>query len=209
MALPTFVQGSSFFATGATTCAIPTGSTTDDIMLLAIETANQAISIVTPAGWVAVTGSPQGTGSGATSDTCSRMSVFWKRHTGSESSVTIPDSGDHQIGGIMTYRGCPTSGDPWNAIASDIETTASTSITWPSVTTTVSDCLVVLITGTGQDTTNVQVSGVTNGALANIQQRANAWVTTGGGGGVAIFDGEKATAGVVGNTTGTRMAALR
>ena len=61
---PTFVAaGTVASGTGTITPALPAGLQANDILLLFVETANQAISITNQNGgtWTQVTGSPQGT----------------------------------------------------------------------------------------------------------------------------------------------------
>ena len=68
--IPTFVAaGTVTSGTGTITPALPSGIATDDILLLFLETSNQAISISNPNGgtWTAVTNSPQSTGTAASS----------------------------------------------------------------------------------------------------------------------------------------------
>ncbi len=70
--VPTFVAaGTRGTGVGATTPTIPAGSTTNDIMLLIVETSNNTVSA--PAGWTNVTNSPQGSG---TSDAIGAIGVY-------------------------------------------------------------------------------------------------------------------------------------
>jgi len=78
--------GTAAAATNNITVAWPTHQI-GDIGLLIVETANQAVTLSTPAGFVEVTNSPQGTGT-AGGTTATRLSVFWARAT--SGSMTSP-----------------------------------------------------------------------------------------------------------------------
>lgn len=205
MALPVFQALGTFQANvGAVTVAWP-AHLTNDIGILIVETANEAVVLGTnSADWTQLTSSPQGTGTaGGTAAT--RLTAFWSRATSAAmGSVGINDSGDHNMAVIFTVRGCVLSGNPINVTAGDVQATADTSIEVPGATTTVSDCLVFAMCATGVDGgSTAEFSGWTNADLANIVERVDRTVNTGNGGGWGVASGEKATAGAYGTTTGT------
>lgn len=206
MALPTFqAAGAIQSATTTITVAWP-AHLVDDVALLVIETANEAVSLTTPAGFVEVAGSPFGTGTaGGTAAT--RLTVFWARATStSMASPVTNDPGNHVIGRIFTWRGCIKSGNPWDVTAGDVEATGSTTVSVPGAATTVIDCLVVALCTNPVDATAGQANGTyTNADLANIAERANQGAIAGNGGGWTIVSGEKATAGAY-TTTGMTLA---
>ena len=200
---PTYqAVGTVASGTGAITPTWPTHQA-GDVALLVIESANQAISLSTPAGFVEVTGSPQGTGTaGGTAAT--RLAVYWKRATtSSESSPTVADSGDHQIARIITFRGVIGSGNPWDVTAGGVAASASTAVSIPGATTTVANTLVVTIVANGTDTTSAQTSGWTNANLTSLTERMDNNTSSGNGGGFGVATGVKATAGAYGATTAT------
>ena len=200
---PTYqAVGTVTSGTGAITPTWPTHQA-GDVALLVIESANQAISLSTPAGFVEVTGSPQGTGTaGGTAAT--RLAVYWKRATtSSESSPTVADSGDHQIARIITFRGVIGSGNPWDVTAGGVAASASTAVSIPGATTTVANTLVVTIVANGTDTTSAQTSGWTNANLTSLTERMDNNTSSGNGGGFGVATGVKATAGAYGATTAT------
>lgn len=199
--IPTYVAAGTATDTAvAATPGLPSGWQENDIFLLFAETANQACTA--PTGWTEVTNSPQGTGTaGGTAAT--RLTVFWRRATASESAPTIPDPGNHCTSVILAFRGCAQSGDPWDVTAGDVLATASTTVTVPGVTTTVANCLIVLAAAHATDIAAAQYSGWTNANLGSLTERVDASGVSGNGGGFGIATGTKATAGSTGNTTAT------
>lgn len=181
----------------------PGSHAVDDIGLLIVETANQAVSFTNAQGFVAVTSSPQGTGTaGGTAAT--RLSVYWCRATsGAMASPVIADAGDHIQAQILTFKGCARSGNPWDQIAGDVLASASTSVTIPGVTTTLANTLCVAIVANATDTTTQQTGNMTNANLTGISERTDLNTTSGNGGGFGVATGVKAAAGATGNTTCT------
>jgi len=204
---PTFVAaGSVASGTGTITPALPAGIASNDILLLFVETANQACSISNQNGgtWTAVTNSPQYTGTaGGTAAT--RLTVFWSRYNGTQGAPTVSDSGNHQIGRMVALRGATTSGNPWDVTAGGVEATADTSGAIPGATTTVDKCLVVaaIATALPDATGTANFSAWANANLTSVTERTDNTANAGNGGGLAIATGEKATAGVYGSTTVT------
>ncbi len=206
-AAPTFVAaGAVSSGTGAVTPALPAGIAANDILLLFLETANEAISISNQNGgtWTAVTNSPQGTGTaGGTSATM--LTVFWSRYNGTQGAPTASDSGNHQLGRIIAIRGAAASGNPWDVTAGGVEAVSDTSGSIPGATTTVANTLVVAAIATALPDKNstANFSSWTNANLTSVTERTDNTVTAGNGGGLGIATGIKATAGAYGNTAVT------
>ena len=210
---PTFVAaGTVASGTGTITPALPSGIASDDILLLFVETANQAVSITNQNGgtWAAVTNSPQGTGTaGGTSAT--RLTAFWSRYNGNQGAPTVSDSGNHQAGRIIAVRGCATSGDPWDVTAGGVESTADTSGSILGATTTVANTLVVtaIATSLPDASGTANFSAWTNADLTSLTERTDNTSSAGNGGGLGITTGVKATAGAYGATTVTCATAAK
>lgn len=186
---------------GAITPALPAGIAVDDILLLCIETrSGQSISIPTPNGgtWAQPAFSPFPDTGGTTG---TRFSVFWSRYNGTQGDPTTSDSGDHQIGAILAFRGCIASGDPWDVSSSGSKTSASTTVAVAGATTTVADCLVVVGCSRENDAAGAHFSNYANADLANITERFDDGAIAGNGGGFFVVTGEKAAAGAYGDTT--------
>jgi hypothetical protein len=192
--------------TGAISPALPSGIAANDILLLFIETANQAVSISNQNGgtWAAVTSSPQGTGTaGGTAAT--RLTVFWSRYNGTQGAPTVSDSGNHQLARMVAIRGAVSSGNPWDVTAGGVDATSDTSASIPGATTTVANTLVVVATaGSLPDASGTaQFSAWTNANLTSLTERTDNSVSSGNGGSLGIATGFKATAGAYGNTAVT------
>ncbi len=178
----------------------------NDIGLMLVQTANQAITV--PAGWAHVLNSPQGSGTAGNAGSVG-LNVLWKRAaSNAEANVTVNNPGDHVTGMIITFRGVIESGDPWNVGAGGIEATVDTSVSIPGATTTVPDTLVVAIVGHAIDTTSTtRVGAWANASLAApaIAEIAGSDQTRnpGRGGGFAAASGGKAAAGLYNATTAT------
>jgi hypothetical protein len=206
-AIPTFVAaGAVSSGTGAISPALPTGRATNDILLLFVETANQAVSISNQNGgtWAAVASSPQGTGT-AGGTTATRLTVFWSRYNGTQGAPTVSDSGNHQLARMVAIRGAVSSGDPWNVTAGGVEATSDTSASIPGATTTVANTLVVVATAGSLPDTNgtTQFSAWTNANLTSLTERTDNSRSSGNGGSLGIATGVKTTAGAYGNTAVT------
>jgi hypothetical protein len=199
--LPTFVAKGTFTSgTAALTVPVPAGYQDDDLFLLFVESANQAIA--TPAGWTQAPSSPQFTGTAAAAGGV-RLGVFYKVVAGTQSSVSVADPGDHATAIIMCFRGVDTT-NPINASAGKVDATATAAVSCPAVTTTSSNCLVVNGIALDRDlasTTNL--SAQANSSLSGLTKQHDQTVIAGVGGGLAVFTGGKAAAGSSGNTTAT------
>jgi len=168
-------------------------------MVLLCETNNQVIAndaALKTAGWTEFTSSPQGT-------TGTRLTAYWKRHDGSESNPALGDAGDHTGGQVLVFRGCVTTGSPINVEAGSVAGTASTSVTFPTVTTTEDGCLVVNAVAWSTDSAAAQASSWTNASLASITEIQDSGSTAGNGGGISVAIGVKTSAGAVSGTTAT------
>jgi hypothetical protein len=205
--IPTFVAAGTAAntATGGGTSitpGLPAGIAADDILVVAIEAANEPINATT--GWTNI-------GSGTVAQATgliTGLTLRWHRYTGSAPSTTFTlTTGNHLVGRIAAFRGCVTAGSPINgtpAVLSDNGTTTAFSI--PAGTTSVADCLVVAAVATGTDVTSlVHATGWTNASLASpaVTEFFDNWNATGNGGGFAAAYGGKATAGAYNATTGT------
>lgn len=201
-AAPAFqAAGTAVSGTGAVSPAWPTHAI-GDVALLFVESAGgQPATLSSAAGFVAVSNSPQATG---TTSNGTQITVFWARATSTAMATpTVADPGNHVYAQIITYRGVVGTGNPWDVTGGGIKATASTSVTVTGVTTTVTDTLIVQVVSRDNSSTASAVSLVTNANLTGIAVRSDSGTTSGNGGGFAVWDGVKATSGATGDTTAT------
>jgi len=194
--------------TGALTVPWPTHQT-GDVALLFVETPNSAVSLTTPAGFVEVTNSPQSTGTANTAGG-TRLAVYWCRATSAGmASPVLAAQTNHQIAVIVTFRGVISTGNPFEVSAGSVKATASTSTTFPAVTTTTAGDLIVLAAAVDLDSNSTAVfSGFTNSNLTGITEQFDRTINTGVGGGLSIATGDFAVAGSTGTTTGTLTSSI-
>lgn len=186
----------------AITPALPAGIATGDILILFMRTSNgQASSIANAAGgtWTEFTNSPQDNTAGTVQGTW-----FWSRYNGTQTAPTTNDSGAINIGVILAWRGCIATGDPFDVTAGGIQS-GSISMSNPGLTTTVDGCMIVVSSVCDRDavsTTNA--TDWANASLVSIDEVFDETIADAAGGGHAIANGIKTSAGVVSATTWTQ-----
>ena len=197
------------FTSGAAALSVPApaGILAGDLLLLVCESANQAITA--PTGYTEIGAqASQATGTAAAAGGV-RLAVFYKFTTGTEANITVADSGDHTTARIHAFRNVNYT-NPFNATASGIGTPANTAVTMPAVTTTVPNAMIVLCLANDRDiaSTNNFAANAVNANLTTITERTDQTVTTGAGGGIALWTAFKTTVGSTGTTTATNGAAV-
>ena len=203
MALPTWkAKGTFTSGTGALTVPWPTSGTyaVGDFALLFIHSANETIA--TPSGWTQAPSSPQSTGTAAAAGGV-RLAVFYKYAAStSEASVSVADSGSVTAAQIHAFGNVHAT-NPIHQSAGSVQA-ATTAMSFPGVTTTFNNCLIVHGCAQDTDAASTATSGApTNAALGSLTERHDQTVTAGVGGGLVIITGTKDTAGATGNTTST------
>ncbi len=173
-----------------------------DIGILLVESANEAISLGVPAGFVELTNSPQGTGTPA--DTAATaLAVYWCRATSdSMTAPTVTDPGNHAFAIIHTFRDCLASGTPWGVTAGGTGA-ADNDIVCPAITTTFNRALVVLVAARSTDASSAQQNTMVNANLTTIVERSDSGTLQGNGGGIGLVHGYKIVAGDTGTSTTT------
>ncbi len=135
------------------------------------------------------------------STTGCRMQVYRKMATSSsEPNITVPiGSNTHVYAKIFTFDGCTQTANPVPASAGSSQSTPSTTVTYPGITTLSDSNLVVCLCA--NSTNNDSMSGsMTNASLTSIikhQTTNTSFVTS------AILSGIKTTAGVVSSGSST------
>jgi hypothetical protein len=210
MTIPTFV-GRTVFAHGTGPISVDFTSLSGgsgafaagDKLYVAVESANQAITA--PTGFTEDTSSPQSVGTAAAAGGV-RLGLFSKVADGTETTISVGDSGDHTT--AIGYAWRPASGETLSVEATTGTTQvtgATATITWPAVTTTVNNCIILNFVALDRDLISANAVGApTNASLANLTRRGGETTTDGQGGGVGLVSGELATAGSSGTTTASQ-----
>jgi hypothetical protein len=173
---------------------LPTGTTTGDLLLLLIENTTGTITVD---GWTAAPNSPLSNGTDTT------INLLYRIATGSDavSSASIVGEVNHYIAQIVGIEeGTFNPADPFHANASGTEG-AGTSITYPGVTTSIADCLIMGFAAISDD--GAGQSGLTNANLSDLVETLDAATTNGNDGMVAGFAGVLDGSGGSGTTTAT------
>lgn len=202
MALPTTAgTGTLAGSTGTVSPAWPTHSAGQIGLLIVITAFQNPAVLTTPNGFVATPIIDVADGTAVTDGIS--VTVFWCLAT--SSGMTAPlvaDSGNNTAARIIVFDGCDTT-TPWNVLHSNAAGSATTAVSITGDTTTVNDCLVVLIAAWADDSASGSLASITNASLASLTLLCNEGHIAGNGGGFAVFTGTKATAGVVSASTGT------
>lgn len=194
--MATFVSTTT--AVGATTGpVIPalTDVVADDLLILTVTTANQAIA--TPSGWTELPNSPMGRGTAGSSGGL-RLAVFYKIATGADSALTLADAGSFTLGHKIAFRGVDTtapiaayaSGDPAPALVNTMY--------FADVTTTANNQTVVFIAAVDFDAAMSNIANVytdSTGQLVDLTERVDTAVTSGAGGGITVATATQPTIG--------------
>jgi hypothetical protein len=199
VAAPSFVAaGTQFAATNATTAPLPAGWAAGHFHLVVVETSNEPMPAMS--GWLNV-----GSGSiNVASGSVTTLTARYRIAVGGDAAATIPDSGDHQVGRMFGFSGADTTSPFDGSPVFTTDSGTSSTVSFPTLTTTVADCMIVHVLVSGFDNATSQVTGAgTNAALTGLANRGNGWVATGLGGGYAVITGVKASAGAIGTTTVT------
>jgi hypothetical protein len=198
---PVFVAKGTDESTNSATHSygLPAGMQVNDIMVLAIES-GPGDTITPPVGWAEVTGSPRVDGSSTT-----QCNLWWKRHSGSESSPSVGLTGDHQIGYILAIRGCTVTGNPWDDTGIANGAAGTSQSIGSGLTTTVEKCLCYIFAANGHDSsTTTYYSAWNAGTLGGaMTERGDFHAIDGTGGGIGCAEGVKTTTGNVGIITST------
>jgi hypothetical protein len=117
--------------------SLPSGTTTDDVVLAVYSGENSGVTVVAPTGgaWTNISTDTSVNGGGEL-----QHHTWWARKTAAALNSTWTDSGGGGRVCLVTYSGCKTSGSPINA-SRYAEGVNNLSI--PSITTTVDACMIV------------------------------------------------------------------
>lgn len=206
MTFPTWVAKGTTVTAGAGTLSVPlpAGWQADDIHILVVESPNDTGVAVDPVtGYTLIAKPGYGT---TTATSSSRLSVFWRRAVAGDGNASVTQVPfDHRIAFIAGFRGCKTTGTPYEALGSNTQG-ASATIPIPCGTTLGVDRLVVALASNHVDAAGAWINSMVNASLANVTERVDEGNTIGNGGRLALGHGEKAGAGPAGTFTMTPSA---
>jgi hypothetical protein len=201
--IPTYrATGAVESGTGAITPALPDSMSPNDIVILVAGTiAGGSISITANGSittWTALAGSPIDVTGGE------KLYVWWGRWASGTTGPTLTPGSNHCIARTIAYYNCYAGGSPIDVSATGTETTSDQSFSFATgLTSTYNNELAIAICSTGTDTTTAQFSTMANTSLASLTERMDSETTSGGGGGFALDEGTKITAGTLGTWTST------
>ena len=211
MAISFVAAGTVDSGNAAITPGLPTGHALNDILIMVVQSANETISTPTNATsgtWAQIV-AQAGTGTAASAGSA-RLAFFWMRDPGTTiGTVTVADSGNHTLARIACYRGCKTTGNPWNAASASmtVDTGGSNSIP-TAIQTTVSGCWIIIGGADALDSTTPQMTldAGGNGNVGSVTQRIINNIATGTGGGITLGD---ATVTAISTNTSMRIVGTR
>lgn len=168
-------------------------------VILASPNGNPTLNAQTANNWTLVASYGQGT-VGATDAV--KLSLY-KKNTpavapANEPTLTVASSNDHTL--IMPFA---AQGEVEIDVFDGNTASASSSVAWPSITTTGNNRLIVNILTDAADSAAARFSSAANSNLTNVTERADTGYTGGNGSGVVIVTGELEIGGASGSTTGT------
>ena len=202
MTIPTIVGTGAVVNIGGNTALsvpIPSGKANGDLLVIVANINDDSITVTATAGWVLE--------KTVVSNGGRRLSIYSKISDGTETSCTLTKGGIvNIIAAAICFRGVYAA-TPITGIVSSVATTSSTTITYPTTSTTVADCLVVNVdsnassSGGGSQTR----TSWTNASLVSIAGYIAGFVSTYGY--IVLGAGGKSSAGTVDATTNTCSAA--
>ena len=194
--------GAPAASTGPVTLELPEGLLPGDILIVFLQTAGPHTYLADTAGgrWLALArrvASPQSVGTG--NDEV-HLTAYYSRYNGTQGAPTTNDSGDHQLGVILAFRGVVANGVPWDAVDGTTRSDGLTSAFIPGATTTVANTLVVGAIATASPA----VDGTNNfsgwspriAGMENLTERIDISTSAGNGGALGVATADFAPAGV-------------
>lgn len=177
-----------------------TGSLVNDLYVLTVSVRNTTTTVTTPNGFTLINGPAQG-------GTTVRHYNFYRRANGTEASsgsVTASfgaDAAVTKIGRIVRYSNVITTGTPYEGLTSASAATSATA-TQPSIATTGSNRLIVIIATSADDNTFTDFSGGTGPTPGPFAENAYFSTTAGSDGALEHQSARQAAAATVsGNTS--------
>jgi hypothetical protein len=192
--------------TGTISVGWPAGASIGDLAILVVEASGNS-SDFNISGWNHFSGSPL---VDLASTSGSKLSVMWRRVTSaSEANVTVPATNDHTIASISVFSGVRGDINPGRSIVSGAKTTATATITWPSLDALAHNSEIIYVASRPDDNSSTTVFSLfANANLTDVGQASQAGTTNGNGGGFVVYYGTKTEPGGTGEATANLAAFL-
>lgn len=177
----------------------PTKTCKGHLGVLVVETSG-ADTTITVSGWTHFSGSPVVDVADATG---SKLNVLWKfLESDTPATITLPDPGDHTVARVLTFRDVGST--PSLVTATGAKTTASTSLSWPTLNTVSPNSLILYIASRPDDSSSTtSFSSFANASLTGVAEATEAGGVGNNGGGFVVAYGTKAAIGSIGTATAT------
>lgn len=199
-----FIGVGAFVAANAASIslAMPTNLKVNDLLMLVIHTANEAITI--PTGWTEVGNQANQAVGTATNQLATRLAVCYKWAAATNPNVTVNAVGNILTGRSIAFR-FVNKNNPFIATASGTQASSANNPTLNGITTTCPNALIFFAMAVGRDSTGTaNFTAFTNANLNTITERMDNTSANGTGGGVAAWTAYAALTGAIGNSTATK-----
>lgn len=198
-----FVGVGTFAAANAASInlTMPANLKINDLLMLVIHTANEAITI--PTGWTEVGNQANQAIGTATNQLATRLAVCYKWAAATNATVTVNAVGNILSGQSIAFR-FVNKNNPFIATASGTQASSANNPTLNGITTTCPNALIFFAMAVGRDSTSTNFTGFTNANLNTITERMDNTSANGTGGGVAAWTAYAALTGAIGNSTATK-----
>ena len=181
---------------------MPANLKINDLLMLVIHTANEAITI--PTGWTEVGNQANQAIGTATNQLATRLAVCYKWAAATNATVTVNAVGNILSGQSIAFR-FVNKNNPFIATASGTQASSAANPTLNGITTTCPNALIFFAMAVGRDATSAgSFTGFTNANLNTITERMDNTSANGTGGGVAAWTAYAALTGAIGNSTATK-----
>lgn len=201
--------GAILKTTGGGTPTAPTGCVEGDLLLCwAVTVGTQPATFSAANGFEEIPGSPFDSGQVAGNSVHVSLRRVGAGETSADWAPTFNDPGDHLMAQVRRYdrvRDTVDVLDVIDAIANSYDTSVTTSVVIPGLTTTEDNDLVLGFGTTGLDSDTGDFSSIATAAphVSNSTTRINEGTTQGNGSGVLLVEGDKPLAGALGGWTAT------
>lgn len=167
-AIPTYVGRGDFIdeISGSMAVDMPASIAEDDILRLWVYSISGTPA--SPSGWSFLASY------GGTTSSDIRLSLYWKRATGSETTVTVATGGNPCGAFVDAVRGCITTGSPFSAYSGVYQSTPVTALTVSGIGTATNNAFVSCVSACNYDPDTALTATMTNSALSSFTQRITA-----------------------------------